>query len=325
MTCILDDSDGPLLASPQRHGTQQHKQSPLLRGSPQRKSADSGSLVWVRVTRSGELASSERGDGEGSYWWPACVRKYEILIFTQTLMCIQVTEGRSTTGPLTVSLYGEISPAAGRSVQLEAPSPSHILPFKWPGRDITRFSSVTFRCLETGSQRGSPSKRPKTALDEAWRSAVNLAHEADAYLNDGLPSNLSSYKVRTGRMHEKKAEASTSGLKTSSGWHLSTLTRQRPLLMQPIERWSPPPCDPLLEIPGELVFSLARKGGAEYWAARVEQYLAPKTPSMAPKYRVRFKDDTLRAVSRDMFYTSDEPKFYTCNVSSYSILLTGVH
>lgn len=51
----------------------------------------------------------------------------------------------------------------------------------------------------------------------------------------------------------------------------------------------------------------------------MEQYLAPKTPTMVPKYRVRFKDDTLCTVSRDMFYTSDEPEFYTCNVSTYSI------
>ena len=73
------------------------------------------------------------------------------------------------------------------------------------------------------------------------------------------------------------------------------------------------------------MFSLARKGRTEYWAAKVEEYLAPKTPSVAPKYRVRFKDDTICAVSRDMFYTSDEPEFYTCNVSTYSIPLTGAH
>ena len=99
-------------------------------------------------------------------------------------------------------------------------------------------------------------------------------------------------------------------------WHLLALTRLRPFLTQLIERWSPPPCDPLLEIPGELVFSLVRKRRTEYWAARVEQYLPPKTPSMVPKYRVRFKDDSLCTVSRDMFYTSDEPEFYTCNVST---------
>jgi len=122
-----------------------------------------------------------------------------------------------TAGPLTASLYGEISPAAARSVQIESPSSSQVLSFKRPGQDITRFNSVTFRCLETGSPRqGSPSKRPKTALDDAWRTAVNLAHEADASLNDGLPSNLSSYKVGTVRTHESKVEMPTREAEASS-------------------------------------------------------------------------------------------------------------
>jgi hypothetical protein len=57
----------------------------------------------------------------------------------------------------------------------------------------------------------------------------------------------------------------------------------------------------------------------------VEQYLPPKTLSQSPKYRVRFKDDTFRVVSRDMFYTSDEPEFYTCKVSLYSVASTDVY
>ena len=138
------------------------------------------------------------------------------------------------TGPLTVSLYGEISPAAPKSIRIAAPSSSHILPFKWSGQDSLRFSSSTFRCFEASPQRVPSSKRPKTALDEAWHTAVNLAHEADASLNDGLPSNLSSYKVETVRIHETKAETSTSEArssppispKTFSGLSHNTLARQ---------------------------------------------------------------------------------------------------
>ena len=148
-----------------------------------------------------------------------------ILTFAQTLIRTQVTEGRLTTGPLTVSLYGEISPAVPSTVRIEAPSRSHILPFKKSSQDITRFSSVTFKCPEAALRLDSPSKRPKTALDEAWRSAVDLAHEADARLNDGLPSNLSSYKVGSARIHEdnkaesftEEAESSTDDTQDSSG------------------------------------------------------------------------------------------------------------
>lgn len=114
------------------------------------------------------------------------------------------------TGPLMVSLYGDISPVAPKRIRLEAPSPSHLLPFKLPGQDIPRFSPITFRCLESGIQQHSLSKRPKTVLDEAWHSAVNLAHEADASLNDGLPSNLSSYRVDNVRIHEENVGTLTS-------------------------------------------------------------------------------------------------------------------
>jgi hypothetical protein len=138
-----------------------------------------------------------------------------------------------TSGPLTVSLYGEISPAAPRSIRLEAPAPSHVLPFKWPDQDTVRFTSLTFRCPENGPSRQDESssslKRPKTALDEAWRAAVDLAHEADANLNDGLPSCLSSYKVGTVRVHQGKTgkssgdatDASTNGPRKSSGLDLT--------------------------------------------------------------------------------------------------------
>jgi hypothetical protein len=161
-------------------------------------------------------------------------------IFAHKMMFIcQITEGRLATGPLTASLYGEISPAAPKGIRLEAPSPSHILPFKLPGQDIPRFSSFTFRCLESGIQQQSPlSKRPKTVLDEAWHSAVDLAHEVDASLNDGLPSNLSSYRVDTVRIHKEKvgvgtltsddseAKPSTSSPKTSSGLLPKLFARQ---------------------------------------------------------------------------------------------------
>ncbi|KAH9981398.1 hypothetical protein BGW80DRAFT_1454284 [Lactifluus volemus] len=281
----VDETVSPLI-SPQRRHTRQHEREPLP-DSLQGRASDSSPLVWIRVTRSGRLASNERGDPE-SYWWPACV-----------------TEGQLNAGPLTISLYGEISSAAPRSIQLEAPSLSCIRSFKWPGQDIIRFSSATFRCSGSSPRQGASSKRSRTALDEAWRFAVDLALEADAVLNDGLPSNLSSYRVGTVRMHERKAEEPMGRVDTS------TNSSKIPV------RWSPPPCDPLLEIPGELVFSLERRGKTEYWAARIEEYIPPRTPSISPKYRVRFKDDTFCIVSRDMFYTLDEPEFHTCKLGRY--------
>jgi hypothetical protein len=145
-----------------------------------------------------------------------CMLTQRSLVVGQLTMSTQVTEGQLNAGPLTISLYGEISSAAPRSIQLEAPSLSCIRSFKWPGQDIIRFSSATFRCSGSSPRQGASSKRSRTALDEAWRFAVDLALEADAVLNDGLPSNLSSYRVGTVRMHERKAEEPMGRVDTST-------------------------------------------------------------------------------------------------------------
>ncbi|KAN0133677.1 hypothetical protein V8E53_008401 [Lactarius tabidus] len=281
VSCL--DNVSPL-CSPQGHGSPQYQQAPRIPSPLQGRGTVSGPLVWVRVTKYGKPAPDNSNAGE-SYWWPA-----------------YVLEGQLTAGPLTVALYGEISPRAPPSIHLETSSPSHVLPFKPPGQDVIPFSPVTFRCRGDNPRR----KYRRTAMDEAWRSAVDLAHEADASLNDGLPSNLSSYKAGTVRIHEDNAEGSISKAKGSTNGQTKSPGR-----------WSPPPSDPLLEIPGELVYSIEKKGRSEYWAARVEQYIPPTLPWVPPKYRVRFKDDTFRTVTRDMFYTSDEPEFYTCKLGHW--------
>ena len=117
-----------------------------------------------------------------------------------------------TAGPLTVALYGQIASRAPQSIHLETPSPSRVIPFKQPGHEVIPFSPATFRCRGANPRR----KYRRTALDEAWRSAVDLAHEADASLNDGLPSNLSSYRVGTVRIHGDAAESSISKVKEST-------------------------------------------------------------------------------------------------------------
>jgi len=102
--------------SPQRHDTtRQHKLVPLPPDSPQKKGADSGPLVWVRVTRSGQLApSSERGDSEGelegSYWWPACVRKFNIRrLWPKPLMCTAYRGTVDCRTPHRLSLWGNLT------------------------------------------------------------------------------------------------------------------------------------------------------------------------------------------------------------------------
>jgi hypothetical protein len=70
---IFIDNVSPLASSHYRD-SRLHRRPPLVPDSPGSKGADP--LVWVRVTRSGELALTGSGSGssDGSYWWPACVR-----------------------------------------------------------------------------------------------------------------------------------------------------------------------------------------------------------------------------------------------------------
>lgn len=57
----------------------------------------------------------------------ACMYMVQLSLPRRCLCQCQATEGRLASGPLTISLYEDISPAAPRNIWLEAPSSSHIL------------------------------------------------------------------------------------------------------------------------------------------------------------------------------------------------------
>ncbi|KAI0315249.1 hypothetical protein OF83DRAFT_1174014 [Amylostereum chailletii] len=240
--------------------------------------------VWVRVTTSGYLAPKE-GDGgsaEDCVWWPA-----------------GVVSGSITKGPLHVFLLAPISPRTSRRIRISTPNPFLVLPMRKPGRPALYFTAATFRCPTGDSSMDPPSKRPRRSLDTAFQEAVRLMHEADTEQNEGMPSKLSSY-VRPDDPGDESSE----------------LTEEEPSSVEE-ERWSPPPCDPNLEIPGEPVLAIEKRIKTHYWPARIEEYVAPKNPRDKPKYRVTFLDETTFNIERNMFYTSSEEEFYTCKMGTF--------
>ncbi|KAI0062374.1 hypothetical protein BV25DRAFT_1991658 [Artomyces pyxidatus] len=242
-----------------------------------------GPLVWVRVNNAGQLAPDQGVEDRRDYfWWPGCAVK-----------------GSLKEGPVFVKLFGRIDSTAARDVTVASPSPAVILPMKKPGRDTLQFMASTFRSPRPDSGPVSPSKRPRTDLDQAFRSAVDLMLEADARQNDGLPSSLSSYK---GPVHHPARSEPAALEKASSA--------------SP-ELWLPPPPDPFVDVPGEPILSLAKKNKTEYWPAKVEEYIPPERPGLQPKYRIQFLDESMANVTRDMFYTADEPGFATCKLGQF--------
>ncbi|KAI0053936.1 hypothetical protein FA95DRAFT_1551717 [Auriscalpium vulgare] len=245
-----------------------------------------GPLVWVCLGKGGQVIAE--GDEEDVFWWPG-----------------GVLQGDIDRGPVSIRIFGHIPFGAVTDFRIVVPSVSVVLPMKKRGRETLQFSASTFRTQKFNSTPGSPLKRPRTQLDEAFRAAVDLMLEADARLNDGLPSSISSYKTRSIRRSKPAAmklpEPASPVSKSDSP-----------------ETWLPPPCDPFVDVPGEPVLALARKISTEYWPARVEAYIPPRKPSGVARYRVRFLDDTTATIPRDMFFTADEPAFGTCRLGQFT-------
>ncbi|THH19590.1 hypothetical protein EW146_g1614 [Bondarzewia mesenterica] len=81
--------------------------------------------------------------------------------------------------------------------------------------------------------------------------------------------------------------------------------------------WKPPPPDPMLDVPGELVLSLEKKGRTEYWPAKIEEYIPPPKRTAKSRYRLLFLGDAMLSVERSMFYMTGEDAFYSCKLEKF--------
>ncbi|EPQ57786.1 hypothetical protein GLOTRDRAFT_136657 [Gloeophyllum trabeum ATCC 11539] len=274
-----------------------------------------GSLVWVRIDKHGNTVSNESEEDEyasdTAFWWPG-----RILNDNDNIDAL----------PLKVSLFGKPSAYSPQTTEIRTPSSANILSMHSP-RHIIRFNSNNFTLsMPSSSYQASPRKKQKTDLETRWNDAVAQMVAKDAEDNDGLPSASSLFAFAgvssfssllgsgPGRNHKKP--------KTPK----SKATPARPDPDED-ERWSPPPPDALLEIPGELVLARESRNRTEYWPAKVMAYVPPAHRRAPPRYELQYLDQTTHRVTRDLFYTCEERGFVDCKLGQFesSVSLEEAH
>jgi hypothetical protein len=227
--------------------------------------------------------------------------------------------------PLSVSLIGKASDAFASTVSIPVASSSNIMSLLTSAGDL-RFETATFRpsqppCEVTASprkRRKTDDGKPKFSLETRWRAAVAQMMEEHEIDNDGLPSVDTAYsdglygsaRKTTSYLLPKERKVA----KTDKGKRTYASDSD----LDSSGRWSPPPQDPSLTIPGELVLAKEPKG-SYFWPAKVEEYCPPTNPRQKAKYKVRYLDETDAVLLREHFFTSDQDGFATCKVPQSSI------
>lgn len=188
-------------------------------------------------------------------------------------------------------------------MNVPTPEPANIDSFRLPnGR--TRFSD-----LHSRNSVNSTSKKPRPvdpSYVKNWEIAVATVNELQGDDDDDFPDISSVVPGST------KFTSLTSPPSSKAG--PSRITKPKKARL---------PVDPLLTIPGELVF--AREMASEftdYWPARIEAVLDEVGRHTEPKYTVLYCDTTSKDIPRSWFYSQHDKGFTTCKVSSFCMHLT---
>lgn len=292
---------------------------------------DLGSFVWVRVDHSG--AVFEDSSALETFWWPA-----------------KISSSKGTI-PVEIIFFGEISSHSYTTAQISSPSALNILSMMLPNGGV-RFTSLKYIQSDSSiktATRAFPSPRKKTkididAIEDRWGKAADDMVDAEAEVNAGLSTRLSSFSGRptvrnkNGREAKKghgKARSidilsdseSEDGLdsaksKTSRGRRKSQVKLTPTVISSDSEVDGIDDYDPeadMLKIPGEQVFCLENKTKTSYWPAMILGYVpAGKSSRRAkPKYEVVFLDNKKKLVERSMFYASYQEGFCTCKLGQF--------
>ncbi|KAG2052815.1 hypothetical protein BDR06DRAFT_957186 [Suillus hirtellus] len=254
-------------------------------------------LVWVLVNELGVIITSVPHDDddiellENRMWWPARVVQKQ---------------------PLCVTLFGDLALSREPST-IPSPSEFNVRPI----HDLSgekRFSRATFQVSSlttTGSSNSSPRKKTKTDMCERWEAAVKAMEDADGLKRDGMPEMISAYTGGTFSSEEDDIDdlRSTKKAKVLPSAEFETLMDRA---------WSPPPPDPMLQIPGELVLAQAlRTRSNKYWPAQLIAYVPPTKPGGKERYRAKFLDEQEYNLTRDKFWTSEEEGFVMCDLGEF--------
>jgi hypothetical protein len=214
--------------------------------------------------------------------------------------------------PLRVTLFGDLALSREPST-ISSPSEYTIQPIHNLSGE-KRFSRATFQVSSlTTSESSNPSPRKKTKKDmcDRWEAAVKAMENADGLKRDGMPEMISAYTGETFSSEEDDIEDLRSAKKAK--------VSPRVELEAPTDHaWSPPPPDPMLQIPGELVLAQAlRTRSNKYWPAQLIAYVPPTKPGGKERYRAKFLDEREYNLTRDRFWTSEEEGFVMCELGEF--------
>jgi hypothetical protein len=188
-----------------------------------------------------------------------------------------------------------------------------------------RFDAPAFVSSSIQSVEMSPRKKQKYDrgdIEDRWQQAVSMMVREKEDDEDGLPDVGLAYSVgslyasasspvgdvkgnqkRKGNANRGKGKGNARGYRSDDGMDIDSEE----------ERWSPPPQDDSLHIPGELI--LARDSRGLYWPGKLLAYIPPtKRSRKAGTYRVLYLDETLAVLPRGSFHSAEEDAFGTCPV-----------
>lgn len=219
-----------------------------------------------------------------------------------------------------------------RIIDVKIPSAANIISLTDPlGRP--RFEADPPFILPTRSVKASPSKRRKLDEDDfeiRWRTARSeMIEEKQRDEDDGLPPvefafSSSSINASTSTFTPVEKEKEIKIKRGKSKGRTTSKVRRRnvddsasgeDVGLNTSSRFSPPPPDVLLEIPGELVLARVKKNELQYWPAKVLEYIPPKHAKDHSKYAVLFCDSTTAEIPRELFFVYDDDGFHSCKVS----------
>lgn len=223
---------------------------------------------------------------------------------------------------MTVRLFGN-APSAVKTVEIQQPSEFNVQSLNDPSLR-PRFDHPTFVTPSDFDSDGlyeSPrkkQKRDREDLERLWREAVTdmALKKAEEDVNDvdELPE-VASFAFAYGPTSKGrgKAQRKSESISDEEDMDSDSDSDLEPIY---VERWSPPPADDTLTIPGELILARESRAKTTYWPAKILQYIPPKKRSEDPKYLVEFLDEFKGSIPRSLFHTTDDDQFATCIVRS---------
>ncbi|KAG5644042.1 hypothetical protein DXG03_009194 [Asterophora parasitica] len=246
----------------------------------------------------------------------------------------EIKSASCTAHPLKVQLFGNETP--GRTiVEIDTPSQNNIVSLEDLHRRI-RFRTPTFVTLSPDADpHASPRKKHKydrKEYEDRWRDAVDrLAKDRKGFDEDEDDDELPEVGTTDFALYVTSAPSPTKSVATPRKGEKGTGNGKRKRRDTDSEddddndkersrsylRWSPPPPDELLQIPGELLLAKDKASASHYWPGQILAYIPPKNARQAPKYRVHFLDGAEIDIPRDWFFTSEDSGFATCIIGEW--------